>query len=208
MVNYQNGKIYKIVSDSTDDVYVGSTTKKYLCNRMAGHRDHYKKWQQGNFSFITSFEILKHGDAKIFLLEKYPCNSKEELDSRERWYIDNTENCINKNKPGRTIKAWRKENENILRLKEKIYREKNKDRINDYLKHYRNKNRDKIHEKSNQKHTCVCGNNYTQGNKKRHLRSAKHQKWWDEQKIWLDQQMIDIQNKLKQIAIDKARYCS
>ncbi len=28
--DYLNGKIYKLVSNQTNDIYIGSTTKKYL----------------------------------------------------------------------------------------------------------------------------------------------------------------------------------
>lgn len=38
MVNYKDGKIYKIVSSQTAKIYIGSTTKKYLSQRMDDHR--------------------------------------------------------------------------------------------------------------------------------------------------------------------------
>lgn len=41
---YQNGKIYKIVSVSTSDVYIGSTTKD-LKKRLSEHKSHYKLYQ-------------------------------------------------------------------------------------------------------------------------------------------------------------------
>ncbi len=34
-VNYQNGKIYTIVNDVNDTIYVGSTTQVYLSTRMS-----------------------------------------------------------------------------------------------------------------------------------------------------------------------------
>ena len=50
MVNYNNGKIYKIVPicEGADegDVYIGSTTKEYLSQRMVQHRADYNKWQK------------------------------------------------------------------------------------------------------------------------------------------------------------------
>jgi hypothetical protein len=44
MPNYKQGKIYKIVAiDGPDDeIYIGSTTKKYLSERMSPHRNGYK----------------------------------------------------------------------------------------------------------------------------------------------------------------------
>jgi len=81
MPNYQNGKIYKIESPQTDQIYIGSTTQK-LCDRMTNHRSDFK-CRKGN---CTSFKILEYGDAKIYLIELFPCNSKEELEAREGYW--------------------------------------------------------------------------------------------------------------------------
>ena len=92
---YQRGKIYKIISNQTDDVYYGSTIEIVLSNRLAKHRNNYKSWLSEKFPYITSFEIMKYSDAKIILLESYPCTSRYELIGREQFYIDNNE-CVNK----------------------------------------------------------------------------------------------------------------
>ena len=92
MPNYQDGKIYKIISQHSDKCYVGSTTLKYLSSRMAEHRSSYK-----NNLPITSKYILELGDYEIVLLELCPCNSKDELHKRERHYMDILD-CVNKNK--------------------------------------------------------------------------------------------------------------
>jgi hypothetical protein len=42
MVNYGNGKIYKIESHLGDKIYIGSTTKQYLSQRMDKHRSEYR----------------------------------------------------------------------------------------------------------------------------------------------------------------------
>ncbi len=47
MVNYENGKIYKIESHLGDKLYIGSTTKQYLSQRMDKHRTDYKQWLNG-----------------------------------------------------------------------------------------------------------------------------------------------------------------
>ena len=47
MPDYQQSKIYKIVSPNTDKIYIGSTTKQYLSSRMAHHICLYKKWLNG-----------------------------------------------------------------------------------------------------------------------------------------------------------------
>ena len=102
MVNYQNSKIYKIVSSQTDKVYIGSTTKTYLSQRMAEHRANYKKYSNEKFYYLTSFEIVKYDDAEIILIEAFSCETKDELHARERYWIEYTIKCVNKYLPTRT----------------------------------------------------------------------------------------------------------
>ena len=61
MVNYGNGKVYKIESHLGDKIYIGSTTKQYLSQRMDAHRGDYKRWRQdmGKFTFTTSYLIFQ-----------------------------------------------------------------------------------------------------------------------------------------------------
>ena len=46
--DYSLGKIYKIVSNQTDDIYIGSTSQNLLSVRLGKHRDEYKRWAEGN----------------------------------------------------------------------------------------------------------------------------------------------------------------
>ena len=43
MPDYQQGKIYKIVCNTTGLLYIGSTTQKFLSSRLSGHMRNYKK---------------------------------------------------------------------------------------------------------------------------------------------------------------------
>ena len=68
MVNYHNGKIYKIVCNITGKVYICSTCKPRLCQRLAGHVRSYRlylKLCKGNKS--TSYDILESGNYDIIL---------------------------------------------------------------------------------------------------------------------------------------------
>ena len=103
MVNYQEGKIYKIVCNVTGLVYIGSTCEPILARRLAGHRKTYNNYLNDKYNFVTSFKVLENGDYSIILLEKCQCNDKMELLKRERHYIETNE-CVNKNIPSRTIK--------------------------------------------------------------------------------------------------------
>jgi hypothetical protein len=130
MVNYQNGKIYKIESLIGGCIYVGSTCQK-LSSRMAGHRRDSKKRKD-----CSSLEVFKYPDVKILLILNYPCNSKEELLSKEAEYIRQLD-CVNKRIPGRTVKKYYEDNKEIILKKHKEYRDNNKEKIKEWkVKNY------------------------------------------------------------------------
>ncbi len=98
MPDYSLGKIYKISSEIGNCCYYGSTTKPYLSARMAAHKYKYRTNNRPSASRI----VLRYEDAKIELVEEYPCTNKYMLESRERWYIENNE-CVNIQIPCRTL---------------------------------------------------------------------------------------------------------
>lgn len=143
MPNYQQAKIYKIISANSNVIYIGATCKKYLCDRMANHVASFKK---GN-TLCTSHQVLEHGDYTIILLENYPCNTKDELNAREQYYINlYNDTCVNKLNPGN---KWTKE---VQAEYNKKYRQENHDKIleqrqnneeyKEYQKEYSKKYRD------------------------------------------------------------------
>ena len=144
MERYQNGKIYKIVCNITGKVYIGSTCKKLLSQRLAGHVSCFKGWKNGKKCSMTSFQILEGNDYYIELLENVCCNSKDELLIKERFYIQSIK-CVNKYKnlniTEEDKKEWRKEwyNKNIdtIKEKQKEYYENNKNKKKEYQKDYR-----------------------------------------------------------------------
>lgn len=156
MNKYQNGKIYMIESLEGNCKYYGSTIQP-LHKRLYKHRETIKKEQ-----YITSSEVLKYPDAKILLVELYPCTSKMELLAKEAEYIRNND-CVNKRS-----KCATKEESN------KLYREKNKEKIKLINKLYREKNNDKIKDHKNKKCMCECGTEYTHNHLQRHLRTKQH----------------------------------
>lgn len=155
MPNYQLGKIYKIVSSQTDFVYVGSTTKKYLSQRLAKHNSDYKSWKIEKSRFISSFELLQYEDAIIVLLEAFPCNSKDKLRAREQHWINEFVGlCINKNKAYSTIeeirkgkKIYQQENAEKIAESKKIYYQENIEIIKQRKKKYYQENAEIIVEK-------------------------------------------------------------
>lgn len=118
MPNFQNGKIYKIVSENMPGViYYGSTTQT-LKQRMSQHKE----------LKYSSRVLIKAGNYHILEIEKYPCESKKQLIARERNYIKNNP-CINYCIPGRTQKEWRIDNLKVIKQKAKIQYEKNATQI-------------------------------------------------------------------------------
>jgi hypothetical protein len=77
------GIIYKISSPHTDQVYIGSTTGKYLCCRKAKHIYDYKGFLNGTRHYKSSYELLKYGDCVYDLLERFEYNHVSELRQRE-----------------------------------------------------------------------------------------------------------------------------
>lgn len=187
---YQRGKIYTIRSNKTDLVYVGSTSQKYLSDRMSTHRYDFEGYKKGGRKYLTVFDIFEvDKDCYIELYEYYPCNSKLELDKREGEVIRELV-CVNKVVAGRTQKEYYQENKEYIltrqkqyaennkeyiKARKKKYREDNKEKINAESREYYHNNKEKINAQQNQKHNCDCGGKYTQSNKARHMKSKKHQ---------------------------------
>ena len=52
MVNYQLGKIYKIVDNTNNNIYIGSTCEPTLARRLSNHICVYKKYLEGEIKAI------------------------------------------------------------------------------------------------------------------------------------------------------------
>ena len=109
MPDYQNGKIYKITGNGL--TYYGSTTQT-LPKRLKIHKSDKKSGKSGSVNPILDV------DYKIELVELYPCNTKEELLEREKFYIVNNE-CVNIKTPNLT--------EEEMKLSKKIYQQNHKE---------------------------------------------------------------------------------
>ena len=149
---YSRGKIYKIECNITGNVYIGSTIEPTLARRLARHRSDYNLYNQGNITkYITSVNILEGGDYNIYLIENYPCLSKDELHAREGHYIKEFKaggNCINIVIPGRTRKEYKNDNKEHLKKQLKIYRLENQEKIREKAKQDRMNNLQKFKEKA------------------------------------------------------------
>jgi len=163
--DYANGRIYKIepiCEHDENEVYYGSTCQ-LLCKRMDKHRTNYKCWLNGSNKYTSSFILFeKYGteNCNIYLVELYPCVTKEELLSREGYYIKNNK-CVNRMVAGRTQKQYYEDNKETLLEQHKPYNK----------------------EKLSTKYNCECGGKYTYESKRKHIESIKHIKWQNKQKL-------------------------
>ncbi len=161
MVNYQNGKIYKVEDVGCNECYIGSTTKQYLSYRMSEHRCAYIKWTINKKQKNTVYEIFdKYGveNCRMVLVELFPCETKDELSKREAHFIK-TSQCVNKYIPCRTDKEYRMDNRTAILKKHTDFYHTNLERER---------------EKKRAVHTCVCGSTYTYTNKSTHVKAKHH----------------------------------
>ena len=143
--DYSKTKIYMvepIMEHPPEHIYYGSTTKQYLSQRMSTHRGHYKSYKESKgHKFYTLFELIDiYGlnNMKIYLVENYPCITKDEKASREGFYIRSNP-CINKNIPGRTIKEWQQLPKYKDYQKEYNKKHQQTEAYKEYQKQYREK---------------------------------------------------------------------
>ena len=151
MNKFENGKIYKIVDNVSDMVYIGSTCKT-LQHRLKQHEVHYKLFKAGKNHFVTVFKILENSDYKIELVENHPCANRQELNMRE----------------GTIMKKLKNEKLNVVNRC--IAGQTQKESADQY----RHNNRNLINEKQKQKHNCACGGKFINAHKSQHEKTKKH----------------------------------
>jgi hypothetical protein len=201
MVNYKDGKIYRLVCNNKGNQYIGSTTQS-LSQRLGGHKADYKRFLEGKTTLqISSFNILSEKNFEMILIEEFPCENKNQLERRERYFMETME-CVNMRKPAQTReemieynKQYRQQ-ENKEERKEyaKLYWEENKEEIKEKHKQYRQENKEKIKESSKQ---------YYEENKDK--RKEYQERYWEEnkEKITDKNKLYWEENKEKQTTVTK-----
>tara|TARA_R100000951_G_C2618505_1_gene173627 strand:- start:518 stop:895 length:378 start_codon:yes stop_codon:yes gene_type:complete len=100
-------KIYKIVDNTNGNIYYGSTKQRLLSKRIGRHRE--------ATNTCSSKIIIKNNDYFYELVEK--CNL-DNIKERERYYINSTDKCINRNK----LNGYNKERQRLY--SQKYYKNK------------------------------------------------------------------------------------
>jgi len=163
MVNYANGKVYRLVNNVDEKFYIGSTCNP-LHKRKNGHkRDAIKSPEQPVYKHLNT---VGWENVEIILIESYPCNSKAELEARERFWIELMKPELNKAIPTRTPKEryqatpekfiqkakkrYEMKSEEILQQKKKYYVAKSNEILQQQKKYYE-ENKEKFARKYRQK---------------------------------------------------------
>lgn len=158
---YKQSKIYKITDDE-NNIYIGSTTQKYLSSRLAQHKQHTKKLQ------ITTNKLVNPDTWTIQLLEKFECNDINELRTKERQYIECNE-CVNKKIPNRTFKEYYEDNKETIKNRTREY-DKKRQQTEEYKQYRKEHYKEKI--------TCECGAIVRKGDISTHRKTNKHQSFY------------------------------
>lgn len=161
-IDYSKALIYKIVCRdlSVTDLYVGSTTD--LCRRRACHKSKCNNPNAQNYNLSVYQFIREHGGWNawdVVMIELFPCESKIELHSRERHFIELLGATLNSNVPTRTQKE--------------LYQEIRGEKLAWQKQHYE-ENKANIISRRSTKIECECGKSVIQHHKARHQKSAAH----------------------------------
>ena len=141
-MDYKNGKIYQILNSVNDEVYVGSTTQP-LCKRLYKHKRNSIERVECKSPLYELMRDIGNDNFYIELIELYPCNSKEELNSREGQYIRDI-GTLNKVINGRTYKEYVEENIEHIKQYQQTYRENNKEYMKQYKQKYQQDNKERL----------------------------------------------------------------
>ena len=105
MTDYRQGKIYYIKNEVSEKIYIGSTVHT-LQKRFKQHMYHFNRYTFNGSKYFfkhmypcSSFQILTHPSANIFLLQEVPSYSKNELLLKEAEWIAKSQHAVNKQIP-------------------------------------------------------------------------------------------------------------
>jgi hypothetical protein len=147
MVDYSDSLIYKICCKDPliTDIYVGSTRNKHRRNQDHKYNccnENSKKYNYYVYQFIR--QNAGWDNWNMIVVEEYSCENKNQLQMRERYWIENLQSTLNKVIPTRTKKE------------------------------YIENNKKEILKKKNEKINCECGCKISRTNISSHKKLNKH----------------------------------
>lgn len=179
MTDYKTGRIYKIIHNQSNIIYIGSTYNE-LRKRWSEHKKDFKKYLDNKKSEVSIYPYFKQygiENFKIILIKEYQVVDKKHLYSKEQLWISKLKS-INKNKTF-----------NIKRLYQQNYHFHNKEKRGIYKKEYVKLNKEKIKEfqtnysLNNKEKIKIKNNNYYKNNKDKILKQCKNYYELNKEKI-------------------------
>ena len=146
--DYSNSCIYKLVHKedfNNENVYVGSTTN--FIQRKKSHKKKCNIECDKEYNKYVYQHIRANGGWENWVMiqiEPFSCNSKKELETRERYWIETLKSILNCVIPTRTKKEYYDLNRDKILEKCRKYRENNKEEKNAKAREYWRNNKDKI----------------------------------------------------------------
>ncbi len=191
MSEYKTGRVYKIIHNQSDIVYIGSTFNR-LNDRFYCHK---KNKNTAIGKYFTKYGIENF---KIILIKEYKVIDKYHLQMYEQLWMNKIKN-ININKSFQPLyKQYKKEtdreynernkekikekkkeyyekNNEVIKNRANIHYENNKEETKQKVKEYKEKNKERIKEKNKEKIICeVCNLEIRKDSLLRHKKSKKH----------------------------------
>lgn len=172
------GKIYKIITGTSNECYVGSTFEK-LRYRLQRHKKNYQSWKENktkNKTLSSVYMFDKYGidECKIILIKEYQVVDRTHLEAYEQLWI-NKLNSININPTLNIVKLNARKNreKESNKIRVKTWMEENKEHRQAYMKEYYQKTKEKYRESK----TCGCGGKYSEAYYPAHCRTNRHKNW-------------------------------
>lgn len=142
-IDYQKAKIYRICCKDVNisDCYIESTTN--MIRRKSSHKCACNNKNVRGYNFNVCRFIRENGgwdNWSMIVVEDFPCDSKHELETRERFHIEDLHSTLNRYVPTRTDKEYQRENAEHIKDYQKEWRLDNED----YIKQYRKDNLEHI----------------------------------------------------------------
>jgi len=195
MSNYKNSVIYKICckDENISDCYVGSSYSHI--SRKSQHKSICNNEKSDKYNLPVYRYIRDNGgwdNWEFVLLEEYPCDNKNQLVIRERYWFELLGAKLNSYYPQITEEEKKEYNKEYNKEYHKHHYEKNKEKKLEYHKQwrennkekkqkqdkeYRKKNKKEISEKRKQKVECPCGSIVRKDYLSIHKRTQKHQNY-------------------------------
>lgn len=162
---YKKSIIYGIYCKTTNMIYIGSTIQK-LYQRLSLHKNQIKY----NRPLCSSQIIILNDNYDVFVIEDFPCKSKDELRKREEYHRKMNPNAINH------VKCYISEEE---KLEYHIqYRINNKERQKELTKKHYEENKEQYLERAKQQREKIR-NNLELTEKEREYKKIKAREYYE-----------------------------